>query len=60
MQQIVSSMRRAIEDYIDANLSEFEMGDDTPLSLKALLFNRYSHWLGGHGIEEDVKNFKVF
>lgn len=36
-----------IEQYIGLGLRNFEKADDTPLSLKALLYNRYEHWLGG-------------
>lgn len=53
-------LKNAVDEYIEVGLSNFEIKDDTPLSLKALLFNRYCHWLGGHGIEEDIKNFKAF
>lgn len=38
-----------LDDYLRAGLSEFEMKDDTPITLKALLFDRYRHWLGGYG-----------
>lgn len=33
-----------IADYINAGLSDFENRDNTPISLKALLWNRFSHW----------------
>lgn len=49
-----------LDEYIAARLSEFEMQDDTPIALKALLFNRYGHWLGGYGLVEDAKSFKKF
>ena len=49
-----------LDEYIDANLSEFEMYDNTPITLKALLFNRYCHWLGGYGLIQDAKAFKKF
>lgn len=36
-------------------------GDDgIPLSLKALLYNRYTHWCGGYQLEDDVRGFKEF
>lgn len=53
-------LSNAIDEYVGAGLSEFEMNDNTPLSLKALLFNRYCHWLGGYGLFEDAINFKLF
>ena len=33
-----------IYDYIAYGLREFEQMDNTPVSLKSLLFNRYSHF----------------
>lgn len=33
-----------INEYSLAGLSTFEMQDDTPASLKALLFNRFTQW----------------
>lgn len=38
-----------LDDYLRAGLSEFEMQDDTPITMKALLFDRFRHWLGGYG-----------
>ncbi|WP_288910160.1 hypothetical protein [uncultured Bacteroides sp.] len=49
-----------LDEYISAGLSEFNMMDDTPITLKALLFNRYCHWCGGYGLIEDAKAFKKF
>ena len=42
-----------LEYYIRAGLSTFQMFDNTPITLKALLFNRYSHWTMG-----DIDGFK--
>lgn len=39
---------------------ETKRGDDTPLTLKALLFNRYLHWGEYASIEEELKNFEVW
>lgn len=37
-----------LAEYIRAGMREFEKTDDTPIALKALLFNRYYHWnVGG-------------
>ena len=33
-----------INEYSIAGMSTFEMQDDTPASLKALLFNRFNQW----------------
>ena len=54
------SMANIIEEYVDYGLADFNMQDDTPLSLKAVIFNRFLHWLGGYGVNEDKENFKVF
>jgi len=38
---------------------ETKEGDKTPLTLKALLCNRYLHWGGGYApLEEELKNFE--
>lgn len=34
--------------------------DSIPLSLKALLYNRYTHWSGGYALEDEVRGFKDF
>lgn len=55
--------RDILADYVDdfsrAGLALFEMADDTPASLKALLFNRFCHWRSASMIE-CVEPFKVF
>ena len=38
----------------------YDEDDDIPLSLKALLYNRHTHWGGGYGLENDVRSFKEF
>lgn len=40
-----------ISDYIGVGLRDFEKTDDTPLSLKALLFNRFCHWDSGSAVD---------
>lgn len=45
-------------EYLHYGLGDFNREDGTPLTLKALLFNRYTHWVGGYSIEEDIKGFK--
>jgi len=34
-----------LDDYLRAGLSLFKNDDDVPITLKALLFNRYTHWM---------------
>ncbi len=41
-----------LDDYNIAGLADFESRDDTPKTLKALLFNRYNHWCQGDGFKE--------
>lgn len=48
-----------IDDYIRVGLRNFIDMDDTPLSLKALLFNRFCKWSGGSQ-SECVGAFKKF
>lgn len=42
--QILSS---SLNEYIRAGMREFEKTDDTPLALKAILYNRYYYWNEG-------------
>lgn len=49
---------RNMIEYIRSGLEDFRKEDDVPITLKALLFNRHSHWGGGYGTDEDVKYFK--
>lgn len=42
-----------VQDYICHELGLFEETDGVPISLKALLFNRYDHWTQG-----DPEGFK--
>ena len=37
----------SIEEYISNNMQDFEKSDGVPLSLKALLYNRYYYWNQG-------------
>ena len=39
-----TTLEDMIDDYNLAGLAHFQMQDDTPLSLKALLFSRFCHW----------------
>ena len=46
-----------IDDYIRAKLGQFESTDGVPATLKALLFNRYTHWMQTNdGFKEWYKN----
>lgn len=40
--------------YVSKGLGRFEHDDNVPLTLKALLFNRYSHW----NVNPNVNEFK--
>lgn len=53
-----STLADYIGDYSSAGLSLFEMQDDTPASLKALLFNRYAKT--ANSMIEAVEPFKKF
>jgi len=41
------------EEYTAHGLADFRKDDGTPISLKALFFNRYCHWCGGYGNEAE-------
>lgn len=41
-----------INDYSNDGLSQFEMRDNTPASLKAYLYNRFQQWNEGDGFEQ--------
>lgn len=47
-----------IEEYKFFGLGDFNLTDGVPISLKALLFNRFYHWSGGYGIDNDRDSFK--
>lgn len=53
-----NSLSIAIEEYIRLGLGLFEQFDDIPLSLKALLFNRYART--SQSMTEAVEPFKKF
>lgn len=48
-----------VRDYNLAGLASYEPYDGTPLSLKALLFNRYCHWSSGSPYD-CTEGFKLF
>lgn len=48
----------ALRDYNSVGLGDFEMFDDTPLLLKALLFNRYAKT--AYSLASAVEGFKAF
>lgn len=54
-----TSLAEYLDDFSRAGLALFEMNDDTPASLKALLFNRFCHWRSASMIE-CVEPFKDF
>lgn len=49
-----------LEDYNMFGLKEFCKDDGIPITLKALLFNRFRHWKDGYGLEIDRDRFKSF
>ena len=48
-----------INEYIDAGLISFEQMDDTPITLKALLFNRFCHHTD-LSLIDGAEAFKIF
>ncbi len=48
-------IRGLIIEYVNNNLETFSLDDGVPLSLKALLYNRYQHW--SWGSPEGFKEF---
>lgn len=44
-----------IDDYLRFGLRTFNQADDTPVTLKAILFNRFAHWC-----QADAEAFKKF
>lgn len=52
---MMEQFQRMIEEFHLEN----KEGDDTPLTMKALLLNRYLHWCGAYAsIEETLKHFE--
>ena len=45
-----------LKEYVDAGLSRFEMYDSVPITLKAILFNRYCKYAES----VDIEGFKKF
>ena len=48
-----------IDEYLAAGLSQFEIADKAPATLKALLFNRYLHFTS-YSLKEGAEPFKKF
>ena len=48
-------IRGLIDEYVAYGQEFFNMGDGVPISLKALLWNRYNHW---GGIPTDKESFR--
>ncbi len=53
-----SLLLSSVADYINSGLMMFDEYDNTPISLKALLFNRWCHW--GGGWSTDPNSFKAW
>lgn len=47
-----------LDEYVNYGLADFKKTDDTPATLKALLFNRYAK--GCYSMQDAVKPFKKF
>lgn len=50
-------MSQILEDYLLAGLKDFEKWDDTPITLKALLYNRFDHWNESEGFEPFYRKY---
>ena len=48
-----------LDDYLDVGLREFCQYDDTPITLKAVLYNSFAKYHSGTA-QEAVEAFKVF
>ena len=46
-----------LDDYLSAGLRTFNMYDDTPVTLKAVLFNRFMQQAEGMAPAEDFKRW---
>lgn len=50
-------LSKYLTEYILAGLADFEKFDDTPVTLKALLYNRYEQWNEGGDFKEFYHKF---
>ena len=48
---------RLLDEYIDAGLAKFNNYDDTPITLKAVLFNRFMQQAEGLAKPNDFKHW---
>ena len=48
---------KVLDDYIDAGLRTFNMYDDTPLTLNAILYNRFMQQAEGMASADDFKRW---
>ena len=48
---------RLLDDYIDAGLTEFNAYDNTPVTLKAVLHNRFMQQAEGMASTDDFKHW---
>ena len=46
MNEAKESFEEMITDYVSRGLTSFEEYDDVPIALKALLWERFVHWIG--------------
>ena len=55
-----NSLSGLIDEYNNAGLMEFNKGDGVPISLKAVLYNRWLQWIGPSDIEGFKKWYKNY
>ena len=53
----VNILKEVLYGYKLHGLGRFSHNDGVPITLKALLWSRFSHW---NGYPDDAENFKVF
>lgn len=54
-ERLIVELSKYMDNYTNAGLTEFNMYDGTPITLKAILFNRFCQYNG----RVDVDGFKV-
>lgn len=52
-------LKLMLKRYKEVHLENFQKDDGVPITLKALLFNRFEHWTEGDGFKEwYMKNYR--
>lgn len=57
MNDKTDNFENELHEYITAGMGDFEKFDDTPITLKAMLFNSFGYWFSG-SLLESVEPFK--